>query len=101
MSVASKKLKTRARIKARIRGKISGTAERPRLSVFRSNKQIYAQIVDDLSGKTIASAGSRAMAEAQGIAKVDQAKAKSQVVADRLEKKRSRNAVDTDATMEG
>ena len=74
MSVASKKLKTRARIKARIRGKISGTAERPRLSVFRSNKQIYAQIVDDLSGKTIASASSRAIAEAQGIAKVDQAK---------------------------
>lgn len=74
MSVASKKLKTRARIKARIRGKISGTAERPRLSVFRSNKQIYAQIVDDLSGKTLASASSRAIAEAQGIAKVDQAK---------------------------
>ena len=43
MSVASKKLKTRMRIKARIRGKISGTAERPRLSVFRSNKQIYAK----------------------------------------------------------
>ena len=74
MSAASKKLKTRPRIKARIRGNISGTAERPRLSVFRSNKQIYAQIVDDLSGKTIASASSRAIAEAQGIAKVDQAK---------------------------
>ena len=74
MSVASKKLKTRMRIKARIRGKISGTAERPRLSVFRSNKQIYAQIVDDLSGKTIASASSRAIPEAQGVAKVDQAK---------------------------
>jgi large subunit ribosomal protein L18 len=74
MSVASKKLKTRMLIKARIRGKISGTAERPRLSVFRSNKQIYAQVVDDLSGKTIASASSRAIPEAQGVAKVDQAK---------------------------
>jgi large subunit ribosomal protein L18 len=74
MSVASKKLKTRMRIKARIRGKISGTAERPRLSVFRSNKQIYAQIVDDLSGKTLASASSRAIPESQGVAKIEQAK---------------------------
>ena len=74
MSVASKKLKTRMRIKARIRGKISGTAERPRLSVFRSNKQIYAQDRRRLSGKTIASASSRAIPEAQGVAKVDQAK---------------------------
>ena len=74
MSVASKKLKTRMRIKMRIRGKISGTAERPRLSVFRSNKQIYAQIVDDLSGKTLASASSRTIPESQGVAKVDQAK---------------------------
>ena len=49
MSVASKKLKTRMRIKMRIRGKISGTAQRPRLTVFRSNKQIYAQVVDDLT----------------------------------------------------
>ncbi|MGB1572687.1 MAG: 50S ribosomal protein L18, partial [Flavobacteriales bacterium] len=74
MSVASKKLKTRARIKARIRGKISGTAARPRLTVFRSNKQIYAQVVDDLSGKTLASASSRAIKEAQGVAKIEQAK---------------------------
>ena len=74
MSVASKKLKTRMRIKARIRGKISGTAERPRLTVFRSNKQIYAQVVDDLSGKTLASASSRATKEAQGVAKIEQAK---------------------------
>ena len=74
MSVASKKHNTRMRIKARIRGKISGTAERPRLTVFRSKKQIYAQIVDDLAGKTLASAGSRTIAEAKGVAKIDQAK---------------------------
>ncbi len=74
MSVASKKLKTRMRIKSRIRGKISGTAARPRLTVFRSNKQIYAQVVDDLSGKTLASASSRAIKEAQGVAKIEQAK---------------------------
>lgn len=48
----------KARIKRhmRIRNKISGTAERPRLNVFRSNKNIYAQIIDDLSGKTLAAA---------------------------------------------
>lgn len=52
------KINRRIKIKTRIRGKISGTAERPRLTVFRSNKQIYAQLIDDLSGKTIAAASS-------------------------------------------
>ena len=42
----------------RVRGKISGTAERPRLSVFRSEKHIYAQIIDDVAGKTLVSASS-------------------------------------------
>lgn len=48
----------RAKIKRRIRKRISGTAERPRLTVYRSNKQIYAQIIDDTSGKTLVSASS-------------------------------------------
>jgi large subunit ribosomal protein L18 len=48
----------RNKIKMRVRGKIRGTAERPRLTVFRSNKQIYAQVVDDLTGKTLAAASS-------------------------------------------
>ncbi len=52
------KIKRRAKIKAHIRRKISGTAERPRLSVFRSNAQIYAQIIDDNSGKTLVAASS-------------------------------------------
>ena len=52
------KANRRARIKKRIRKTISGTATKPRLSVFRSNKQIYAQIIDDLSGNTLASASS-------------------------------------------
>ncbi len=49
-----------ARIKRhqRVRGKISGTAERPRLSVFRSEKHIYAQIIDDVAGRTLVSASS-------------------------------------------
>lgn len=52
------KLDRRLKIKLRVRGKISGTAECPRLTVFRSNKQIYAQVIDDLTGKTLASASS-------------------------------------------
>ena len=52
------KLDRRNKIKARVRGVVSGTAERPRLTVFRSNKQIYAQVIDDVAGKTLASASS-------------------------------------------
>ena len=48
----------RLKIKSGVRGKISGTPERPRLTVFRSNKQIYAQVIDDTVGKTLASASS-------------------------------------------
>ncbi len=48
----------RVKIKRRIRAKINGTAECPRLTVFRSNKQIYAQVIDDVAGKTLASASS-------------------------------------------
>ncbi len=53
-----KKIARRLKIKASIRTKVSGTAEQPRLTVFRSNSQIYAQVIDDLAGKTLASAGS-------------------------------------------
>ncbi|MBB4036434.1 large subunit ribosomal protein L18 [Dysgonomonas hofstadii] len=52
------KTERRNKIKMRVRGKITGTAERPRLTVFRSNKQIYAQVIDDLTGKTLAAASS-------------------------------------------
>ena len=48
----------RKRIKMRVRKNINGTATTPRLSVFRSNKSIYAQLIDDLAGKTIVAAGS-------------------------------------------
>ena len=51
----------RIKIKYRVRSKISGTPERPRMSVFRSNKQIYVQVIDDLSGKTLAAASSLGM----------------------------------------
>ena len=52
------KTERRLKSKTRVRGKISGTSECPRLSVFRSNKQIYAQVIDDVNGVTLASASS-------------------------------------------
>ena len=55
MSVKSNR---RLRIKAHIRHKLSGTAQKPRLTVFRSNTQIYAQLIDDVAGVTLASASS-------------------------------------------
>lgn len=56
--MALTKLQRRARIKSRVRTVVSGTAERPRLSVFRSNKQIYAQLIDDVQGTTLCAASS-------------------------------------------
>jgi large subunit ribosomal protein L18 len=53
------KKERRIKIKHRIRNRISGTAVRPRLTVFRSNKSIYAQVVNDLEGKTLVSASSK------------------------------------------
>ena len=56
--MALTKLQRRARIKSRVRTIVSGTAERPRMCIFRSNKQIYAQLVDDMQGTTIVAASS-------------------------------------------
>ena len=55
------KVERRLKIKAGVRAKVSGTPERPRLTVFRSNKQIYAQVIDDTCGKTLAAASSLKM----------------------------------------
>ena len=57
--MALSKLERRQRIKYRIRKIVTGTAAKPRLSVFRSNKEIYAQLVDDVAGVTLASVSSR------------------------------------------
>ena len=57
------KIERRIKIKYRVRNKVSGTALRPRMSVFRSNKQIYVQLIDDLTGKTLAAASSLGMTE--------------------------------------
>jgi large subunit ribosomal protein L18 len=56
--MALTKLKRRKRIKMRIRRHVSGTAERPRMTVFRSNRGIYVQLVDDLEGRTLVAASS-------------------------------------------
>jgi large subunit ribosomal protein L18 len=53
-----KKQLRRQRVKRGIRGKVSGTADRPRLTIFRSNKHIYAQLIDDRQGFTLAAASS-------------------------------------------
>lgn len=55
------KIARRNKIKTRIRGKIQGTAERPRMTVFRSNKGIYVQLVDDLKGETLCAASSKGL----------------------------------------
>ncbi len=65
----------RKKIKRRVRKKVHGTEEKPRLSVFKSNKQIYAQVIDDRKGHTMAASSSRAIKEAQNVSKVEQAKA--------------------------
>lgn len=57
--MALSKTDRRERIRYRIRKTIDGTEQRPRLAVFRSNKEIYAQLIDDVSGKTITAASSR------------------------------------------
>ena len=56
--MTTKKVERRIKIKYRVRKRVNGTAERPRLSVFRSNKQIYAQVINYLTGTTLAAASS-------------------------------------------
>lgn len=55
------KIERRIKIKYRVRNKISGTAERPRLTVFRSNKQIYVQVVNDETARTLVAASSKGL----------------------------------------
>ena len=91
--MALSKVERRLRIRRRIRKRVSGTAQKPRLSVFRSNANIYAQIIDDVNGVTLASVDGKKLgfnsskAAATEVAKVfaDALKAKNltQVVYDR------------------
>jgi large subunit ribosomal protein L18 len=83
--MAFSKLKRRAKIKRRIRKNIFGTSNTPRLSVFRSNKQIYAQIIDDTCGKTLVSASTINNKAAKGT-KVEQAAIIGKEVAEKAKK---------------
>lgn len=76
------KSQARQNIRYRIRKKINGTATAPRLSVFRSNSDIYAQLIDDLSGVTIAGASSRQKdISAQKAPKIDKSKMVGEAIA--------------------
>jgi large subunit ribosomal protein L18 len=79
----------------RIRKKISGTAEKPRLAVFRSNKQIYVQLVDDLKGVTLLAVSSteKEIAEKAGIKKTEQAKLVGKSLAAKCKEKGIENVV--------
>ena len=84
MGVKNKKAESRFKIKKRIRKTVNGTAERPRMSVFRSNKQIYVQLIDDLNGKTLVSASSVVKnAEAAKVTKTEQAEKVGKLVAEK------------------
>lgn len=80
----NKKTYRRYRIKMRIRKVVHGTPERPRLTVFRSNKEIYAQLIDDLAGRTLVAASSLEKGITETPAKkTDKAKQVGQLVAER------------------
>lgn len=81
--MALSKNERRLRIRRRIRKRISGTAQRPRLAVFRSNTNIYAQIIDDSNGVTLASASSsvKEIASKTDITKTEQARLVGQLTA--------------------
>jgi len=65
----------RAKIRRRIRGKVAGTAERPRLSVYRSNRDMYVQLINDENGTTLAAATTRDKDFTRNGTKVEQSKA--------------------------
>ena len=76
--MTTKKVERRIKIKYRIRKNVFGTAERPRMSVFRSNKQIYAQVINDLEGKTLAAASSIGL---EAMPKIQQAEKVGELIA--------------------
>ncbi|MCR4914256.1 MAG: 50S ribosomal protein L18 [Prevotella sp.] len=76
--MTTKKVERRIKIKYRIRKSVFGTAERPRMSVFRSNKQIYVQVINDTEGKTIVAASSLGM---ETMPKIQQAEKVGELIA--------------------
>jgi len=80
--MATKKDLRRLKIKKSIRRRITGTVSKPRLSVFRSNTTIYAQLIDDVAGQTLASASSKGLSSAKSVT-IDLAKAVGKKIAEK------------------
>ncbi len=92
--MAITKVERRTRIKRRIRKIVEGTAQRPRMTVYRSNKSIYVQLIDDASGKTLASASSLdkdLASQCSGKNKIEQAS----IVGEAIAKKSTANGIET------
>ena len=88
--MTTKKVERRIKIKYRIRKNVFGTAERPRLSVFRSNKQIYVQVIDDEQGKTLVAAASNdkeLAAQTKGKSGIEAAAIVGKAIAERAQAK--------------
>jgi len=82
MSIQADKTRIRERRATRVRSQVRGTSVRPRLSVFRSNRAIWAQVIDDTSGHTLVSAGSVHVSD-KGLSKRDQAAKVGEILAQR------------------
>jgi large subunit ribosomal protein L18 len=84
--MALTKQERRERIRKRIRKNLTGSPEKPRLSVFRSNKEIYVQIIDDVAGKTLLSVSSKSKEltdQLKGLNKIEQAKLVGKLAAEK------------------
>ena len=90
MAMNNRKQYRRNRIKMRIRKIVNGSAERPRMTVFRSNKQIYVQLIDDQAGHTILSASSK---DDEKVTKLEQAKKVGKSVAEKAKEAGIENVV--------
>jgi len=84
MNKTKEKKEKRERRQRRIRAKVSGTSERPRLSVFKSNKFLYAQVIDDEAGKTLASASTKEIKQG---AESEKSKALGELIAKKAKEK--------------
>lgn len=93
--MALTKQERRIRIKRRIRKVVSGTVEKPRMSIYRSNKGIYVQFIDDLAGKTLVAVSSKQkeIAEKKSITKIEQAKLVGKLAAEKAIEKGITNVV--------
>lgn len=78
--MTTKKVERRIKIKYRVRKNVNGTSERPRLSVFRSNKQIYVQVINDVTDQTLASASSFGL---EAMPKIEQAQKVGALIAEK------------------